>query len=749
MNRSEQILSEKLQDAVSFFKNGNYRKAVLLFSEVVDSMDACSERTIIQIRRHYGLTDRPVIGKLIHPKLLDILDQRTASYEKLNDFKLAHRDVKRMLDMDPSSCKAHLRLGKLFLREGRELDAYKAFQRGVFTVERAVEKLNIDVSPKLLEKLRSQYRELNRTLKERHNNKANKIPSASNRLTPNPISGSRSMELGLESTRLTTKSQSILCKRTVGLQSRLDDMLPLKKKRATDEKLIYNSRDPITQLPLELVEYIFTLVPPYTLLRCHLVCRYWYYTLTNIPSLYSECFILKPRVTSAEYFSGLQLMKKILRRNPSHALKTTRLRSTKDPASLALILEHLISEKELLLELLEVINLYFNMDLLLRKLERTNFQYQLLRSVKSLRLGSNMSFFNSYTILELFPSLESLELVTVGKALRGNSFAVVHQSEALQNLLAKANNIREYSSMTLLQLVNDPELMSHAQQLPAGETTFDSRPPFLQIHFPNLVELRIANFDFAGMQDHLTAFLSKLGHLKSLSLENNGTLSLHRTMVILKEARPQFRLEKLAIREGQRPGEHNLDQLTASDFPCLSELKTLDVYSTYVTINRLDKLLQITNQQQQLENLNLGCVGGLHFRNDSLAFNRAVFDFSTLFSAIPHLRVLALPEMALDNLSMRLMATDLKRVYGPEWKLDRLDLSLCHSIDGVGIMSLLGANLQPMRRRIDLLILDGLSINAETLNFLIRKGFVGEIIQNPNITKWREFGKNSQILDVL
>lgn len=749
MNQNEQILSRKLQNAVAQFKEGNFRKAVSLFSEVVDAMESFSDQALIQIRRHYGLTDRPIIGKLIHPKLLDILDQRTASHEKLKDFKLAARDVKRMLDMDPSSCKAHLRMGKLLLLQGREIDAYKAFQRGVFTVERAVEKLNIDVSPKLLEKLKTQYRELNRALKEKNNGKGNKSSSALRNGAFSASLGSNGGDMALKSIELATKSLSMSSKRSVGLQSRLDDMLPLKKKRIASEEHIYNSRDLIAQLPLELLEYIFSMVPTYSLLQCHLVCRRWYHTLTNIPNLYTDCFTLKHRVTSVEYFSGLQLMKKILRRKPSQALKNIRLRSTRDSTSFAFILENLISEKELLLELLEVVNLHFNMDLLLRKLERTNFQYQLLRHVKHLRLVSNMSFFNSNIILELFPSLESLELVTVGKSLRGNSFAVVHKSEALQNLLEKANSIREYLNMRLISLINDAELMCHVQQLPPGETTFDSQQPFLHIHFPNLVELRVTNFDFAGIDRHLTMFLSKLNNLKSLHLENNGALSLRQIMLILKEAQPQFSLKTLAIREGQRPEEQNLGEFSVSDFPFLSELQTLDIYSTYITINGLDKLLQITNRNQQLENLNLGHVGGLYFRNDSLAFNRAVLDFYTLFSAVPRLRVLALPEMALDNLSMRLMATDLERFYGPEWKLDRLDLSLCHSIDGIGIMSLLGGNLQPVRKRIELLILDGLSINTETLSFLIRKGIVGKIIQNSNSTKCQEFGNNSHLIDLL
>lgn len=736
MSENEETLTKKLHDAVAHFKNGNFRKAVVLFSQVVELMGNFSERTLIQIRRHYGLTDRPPVGKLIHPKLLDILDQRIACFEKLNDLKLGYRDVKLMLDMDPTSCKGHLRIGKLYLREGREVDAYKAYQRGLFTIERAVEKLNIQVSPKLLGKLKSQYRELNRALKEKDMTRTKTNLGALKRETRGSVSESTPQLLADRSSDLLTKTLSLPKKRTVGLQSRLDEMLPLAKRMPEHKKKAFNARDPMEQLPLELVEFIFSLLPHYSLLRCHLVCRNWYYKLTNIPSLYTNSFVLKQGVTSSEYFSGLQLMKRILRRNPSKALKTIRLRTTKSVQCLASIFKSLVSDKELQIELLELINTSFNMDILMKSLNRTGFQYQHLESVRNLQLATYFSLEATTIILELFPSLDTFHLVTLGDDpdFKNENY---EQSSAQLDFLKKASTHKKHLNMRRLHIDNRHGRLS----LSGGSMIYNTGPPFSNIEFPNLVELRITSFNLVN-HERLIEFFSRIENLKILHLERNSELSLSQLFNILKVACPKFRLKTLTHREALQHNQSNLNELSPSDLPCLLELETLDLYGTSLSSANLHKLMQITNQRKLLKNINLGNVAGLPFPNDSLAFSRNILKFSTLFEAIPKLQCLALPNKALDNLSMRSMAASLEQIYGKEWKLDRLDLSFCLSIDGVAIMSLLGGNLQPFRSRIGVLIIDGLSINAQTLNFLKHKGIVGEIIHTENLVSWREYGEN-------
>lgn len=743
MDEDEDVLNRKAHLAVIHFHESNYRKSLTLFSEIIATMENYLESYLVQLRRYYGLEGRPLVGTLVHPKLLDILDQRTACYEKLENMEMAYRDVKHTLETDPTCCKGYLRLGKLYLKEKRDFDAYKTFQRGVFAIERAAKEFGLQPSPKLFAKLKTRCSDLNRELK------VNRAQNQNNKLAP----GDSQSKATLRNERSLSLAKGSSLKRTEGLQRHLDKMQSNKRKRVLSTVVgVRKPLDPIKQLPPELIQYIFGLVPSADLLKCHLVSRVWYSALTSMPRLYRDCFVLKQKISSREYFSGLLLIKKILRSQPLQSTRSVRLGSTKDPTQLAIILESLVSDPELQFSKFEVINCYFSMDFFLRVLEKRNFAYQGLASIKHLRWGINSSLFYAPVLFEVFPNLEIAEILVIDNKLRGNTHGIINPSEKLNECISKSARSSELPNMRRLSLINHPALMRDVQTVAPNELTYESFPSYLQTHrFPNLVELRLVNYDMEHALEIFSHFLHTVIHLKVLYLENNSGITLRLMFQILLSAQPRFMLHSFTFREKKAGPEINLSELIPSNFVSLSQLIHLDLYGSSLSAAGLERLLLVTSVGQKLHSLNLGRMGYLQFRNDLLAFHSSAISFSVLFSAIPTLRSLVLAELDIDNLSMRLMATDLAQCYGPNWNLDRLDLSLCHLIDGVGLVSFLGGNMLGVDSRtvrIGTLVLNGCNINDQTLSFIKEKGLVAEIQQDPFKTKWRQFGINSHILEL-
>ncbi|WPK25420.1 hypothetical protein PUMCH_002733 [Australozyma saopauloensis] len=709
MDLEEEVLDEKSKLAVLHFRSGSYTKAAELFSELVRSMDGYSETYLASARTRYNLSERPIVGSLIHPKLLQVLDQRAATWEKLKDPQRAFRDAKKMISLDPTSCKAYLRLGKLYLKEGKELEAYKTYQRGVFTIERAIEKLGLEVLPKLIAQLKEQYRKLNRELKAKKESSVN-------------------------------VAQQIEQKRTQ--QRRLDEVIPAKrpKKDTTPQR---NPLDPFQILPFEIVEHIFRQVPGKDLFKCHLVCKGWYTGLTHMPKLYRDSFVLRHRVNAREYFSGLQLMHRIEKNLALPSLRLIRLGATRDVDNLGYILESIITEKTLRIKRLEIVNLDMNIDLLFQKLQKKDFERRGLESIESLKLGINTSIYESKPLLELFPNLQRLEILCLDCKLRGSSYKTLLQSKEYNHLMYTAGQ-RIESNICSLTLVNNPGLIEANQPgVQVGSLTFLASPPLLDVRYPELEEYTLVGYAITPARYGLlfSHLLSASELLRALYFEQVEGLTLHDFLQFICVAKPRCKLKTLTVRNATAD-EALIETFNVLDFGCLSELKCLDIYDSSISNKSLLKLLELANQEGALEHINLGHPEKIALTNDRRSMGGDKLDFSVLLQAVPNLQSLVLCEQDLDNYSMRQFATDLSRVRGASWSLQYLDLSFCQGIDGVGLMSLLGGNIP----RVKTLVLDGLDINIQTLNYCVKKGLVGEIKCDPQKQKWIQYGVNSRII---
>ncbi|SGZ57201.1 CIC11C00000003575 [Sungouiella intermedia] len=759
MELEEEVIQEKIDLATHHFRSKNFSKCLELFNEITASFLSLDRHELKAIRKHYALPSDPIPGeKLVHPQLATVLDLRAATYEKLGEFQKAMKDAHTIISIKPSDCRGYLRKGKLLLRETNTREAYQCFQQGRYYVKRAKEQLSVEVSDRLLAKLEAEYQKLNAHLKiEREREKGSSLKQTKER----SLKLSTVLSVKHPASKLSlsaAKSKSF----PSALQMKLDEMLPLKRSKSSSLMEVkkpkvqkFSPQDPFRVLPGDVIQHIFSLLPPNTLLRCHKVCRYWYQSLTSLPDLYKHIFTLKHGITPSEYFQGLKLVKRVLQIRYSRSVHAIRLGSTTNLPNLNKILESIITDKTLRLNRLEIINKLVCFEYLLKVLDKCNWNYEALQTIEYLRLGLNSSIPSYRVFLKLFPQLRSLDIIIIDQKFRETNKFFLPLDLTNMNMFLKESEILESNDiLESLSLVNHTALTKDFQSRGPGDRTYYTKPRFLAIKMTNLRKLTAVNFDFSNLEIDLGRFLSFNLQLKDLYLENNTNLSLKDFLTVLRLYEPEFHLDRLTMREKQPQPSYGMAEMDVEGIRCLHSLKHLDIYGSSLSCRGLLKMLSIANHQFQLQSLNIGNSCYIYLKRDSFVRGREVLNFGQVFELVPGLQNLYLNELDLDNVSMKFLHNDLVKVTGyAECPLKVLDLSFCHQIDGIGLMNLVNASYsQPSEEstlQFDELILDGLSINKLTLALLSKRELVTKVTCDPLKPKWRQYGINSFVQDVV
>ncbi|PVH16988.1 uncharacterized protein CXQ87_004546 [Candidozyma duobushaemuli] len=722
MEKDEEAYEAGIEAAISRFKKKDYSRCLGLLNELVSHLQETSPSEITKIRKYYNLTPRPLMGVPCHPRLLSVLDHRAATYEKLGNLPRALKDAQKAMALDPLDPKGYLRAAKLWGKEGKDVDAYKALQRGIYTIERALEKHDVPISQNLLNSLRTKYAELNRQLKRKRS-----APEVSSK-KPTP-----------EESIKKAKSFS-----ASGLQRKLDEMLPLPRSSSAPQALEprnipKSTSDPLERLPVDVIEQIFSYLPVRSLLRSHLVCKDWYALLTSMPSLYSEVFSLRHRVTAPEYFGGLKLMKKVSQYSYQKSICSVKLWSTYDAIHLGRILENIVSDETLKLRKLEIVNRDFSWQLLLNKLEKCKWKLENLSTIEKLRFVINRPLINPQLLLHLYPQLTELDLVVADEVANIPYDTLTPTSDIYKKFLSESSAATSSNSLKGFSYINH-------------ETYIDIRPlaqpQLLKLRFPALTRLTLVGVNFKNATHEFGEFVSCCDQLESLYLEKNDQLPIRTLLRLLQLFEAKFKLKRLTIREEGESRHSNLNDVEEDSLPCLSELEHLDIYGSSLSSKGLLKLLTIANAGFKLSSLNLGKSRFVFFRRDQFVTGHEVLDFSSVFQIAPHLQTLYLNEMDIDNLSMKLLHNDLANACGYDnIKLKKLDLSFCQKINGIGIMNLLNFSSSqpssPKTLNLDELILDGLDIHKGSINLLMNKEIVKLIRNDPTKTTWKQKGVNT------
>lgn len=66
---------------------------------------------------------------------VQLLDNRAACYEKINDFRAALKDAKRAIQLQPEDPTGYLRAGKVLVKMGKQSVALEIYNRGLSCVK--------------------------------------------------------------------------------------------------------------------------------------------------------------------------------------------------------------------------------------------------------------------------------------------------------------------------------------------------------------------------------------------------------------------------------------------------------------------------------------------------------------------------------------------------------------------------------------------------------------------------------------
>lgn len=724
-------VEQSLNIAIDCFKRKKYVEALEIYNLIVRKIQKITTDELQTIRVKNGLTPTPIIGPVVHPKIGSILDQRAATYEKLNDLQRALRDGENLIKLEPISCKGYLRVAKLHTIMGNELESYKVLQRGVYTIESAIKKFRITVPEKLFESLKSKYAELNTKLKKRRN-----LTQLIGTTPKNTSSQARALQLNLDDLMGTKRSK------TIASVSRTPSLSP-----AT------HSLDPFDYFPLELVCLVFMHLPFSTVLKCHLVSKNWYKSLILIPSLYTN-IAFKNRLDKVEFQNGIKLIKKVHQNSSNKLIKSLKLSKSYRQEYFCDIIKFLAFQSNLKFVNLDIVNPNASvgellLSLIFSKVNTSNVSPKGLEpfetTLKSLKLGVTSEIKHIPYLLGILDKLEELEIIQLS----------LHESNKT------VYNQQQYPSIK--QVFKDRMKVDNLKRISfIGYTNEDLKPNSSSIMIPilnlvlnktsaSLMSLTIVSQNLIHFNSSNISF-NQFPCLEEVYFEDNSGYSL--SDFILGFTSNGSSLKKLVFREKDLNTEFDVSTLRNLEFPRLSNLQLLDVYSCNLTRDGLYKLLEVVNKGgEQLTSLNIGNSRKLSFQIDT--FQRRIsqsnpsghLSISKILKLSPNLTHLYLNEIEFDNFSAKMFYHELQE-YDSSFeniKLKLIDLSFAR-LDGIGLMSLFCVSSKHGPTfKLDELVLHGIDIKLQTIQLLMGKGYALTVLNDFHKAKWKEFGINSLI----
>lgn len=378
---NEGLINDKIQLAKLYFKSKRYADALGIYNEVIALIKRYSAENITHIYKLYRLP-LPTVGEVVHPKLLSVLDQRAATYEKLGQTPKALKDCQHSLQLSPIDLKAYLRLGKNYSKLKDDLKAYKIYQSGYYTINRFKQKYpnSSAINESLFENLKMNYQSLNTRLK----NQKRKLESGGSINDHGTKEG-------------TSKRQKRAC------------------------------LDPMDHLNFDILEIVFSHISVSNLLVCRLVSKKWYETLTTFKSLFLNVN-LKTKIKANELTWGMRFLKSLPKFN-------LLVNQTSNMECLRIL--DLVVKNKLPLLSLNLINLV-NYNQLIFKFDKYNFNFD-FKLVNHIKLITNNSKFND--LLSLFRNLTRLELIIMNND--NDERGQIKNKQALKKLTAKPCDLKE------------------------------------------------------------------------------------------------------------------------------------------------------------------------------------------------------------------------------------------------------------------------------------------------------------------
>lgn len=687
MERNEDLVDRTLTLGISCFQCHDYHKAISLFTKAIQLSQTYSDEDIEIKRISFGLSRRCIHDstKVYHPRYLALLDNRAASWEKLNNLNKALKDGKRMIKVDPFNMKGYIRCGKILQKLNKNQDALENYTKAIEVSKHVFQKYKIETSKKFTEVIHYQLQ-----------------------LTKSRIRGS----LSFNDVRDTnTKKRQLIT--------------DSKKQYELNFKVIRKNSDGhldfVSQLPMEIVLLIFSYLETVVIIRCLEVSKLWYSRLMYLSMVIKEINLLRANYKKVSKF--LIFSRKHYINQDRIRLKTISFSAcggSDEKKSLQLLFSNLrCTFKNVILhtssaDLTSVCGILLKNKSVLNQIE----QFSLLSPYIN-----NSNDFKEYSFLNEMRALKKLEIIL------HNSYACMNDLPSPVEFYVPDFDIHILNNLQTLKLI-------------LKDNNNWSSPPFAKLLQPgyvfnNLRKLYISGFKFDNSMTDCR-WLLNFPLINDLWLEKNPGLKLIHLINILSTTPIFNALEKLIMREYP-----NAFLNMTNNYPSLignlnmshnlKHLYLLDIMDSELSYEILMAIIQIADVSY-IRKLNLGNCKGISFDRSHLSI------LDQIFQNLPKLEELLLPNaFELDYVGVKCIVSNMKYMK----YIKKIDLSFNPSIQGTDIL-ILFQDLKENNRVLSELCIDSCpSISLPTVQYMKAQMLVKSLTCSYDKLRWEVFGQNS------
>jgi protein DIA2 len=691
------VVIQKVMDvAQRQFKEQNYTDCLKLFSRAISYARSMDQETIAEVRKSYGLKERPSYLKethmMHHPKLVSMLDCRAAVLEKLNKLEDALEDATMMVRVEPFNAKGYLRSGKILQKMEDMKKALKSYEEGLTMLKVGRHQFKLKLNESMYKILKDQKTILK-----------NKIV------------------YDLEQTH-TIKENSTLASVlfiTETTQGKAAAEGPKRKKHKADStEPPQKPLDPLDYLPLEIIHRILSLMPLKYALRCRQISRNWNSLVPELPLFNDICMC--PYVTVKDVSNCFQVLERSKKGSVHKKIQRLHIPSMSVNGERGILSQILQKSKVMITDTLDLTFMDITMQELVESFRLSDNVKSVLSHLKHLRLTCVFVPRYEEQLLEYLPFLQSITVVP----------APTRKASALPKSYTASASI--YPELRDLTIIGDLKKRYPSVPFEHFFTTTASG------QLPNLRSLVVVGYDFSKLNsmNGTFNFLQSFPELHTLVFENNRSLALS----TLLKSHDVVRLSKLTKFVFREPEVRNIEGLQVYELDYLrnifGHLQVLDLTGSSISYPGLIKLLSVCGGS--LKHLSIGFCSNIVFKRGRFTRDELLgqyFNFDSVAKLCPNLESFYLNQsMEFGDYSLTEMtqAITLKNGFP---KLRLLDLSF-NNLSGYKILELVKA------KKLHNLILHGVNIQPETIK-VIEKVYCKRLESRLDKQYWREYGINS------
>lgn len=711
-----------LELGTKYFKLQDYENAKNVFLKTIKLVNICSDEDVIKLRKSLGLTAHVFVKvgdnnekKVVHPRYIKLLDNLSASWERLNEITKALRVADKMVEKEPYNLKGYIRRGILLQKSGKDEQAYKNYKMALRMASYGHDSLKIDYSPKFMNFVQNKKEAIKQILINSKRDKLNARDSPHKNVIIDPI-----------------EEQKLIKKR---------------KLNVIDERELANyGFDFIGNMPVELVPLILKDFTTTELLKFTRVSKTWYKKIFSWAILF-KVFDLR-RLTSRDFNHFINFLKKItvlksVKMNNSGNYSTSQITSH-SMKSIAISSRLPSEEKKIMRLVLSSLQNCQSDKLVLATTQSTI--NELSKNIKP-----NSIFYNNIKDLSLiamlradkpseadflsnFKNLENLELII-------NSSLIPLTSSFNSRTSFADSDISRISpdwsdSLKGLRIICDQDKVKGFPM----KSFLGSNP---SLNWTSLTKLCISG---VTLDDAVKDFkwIKNFSNVEDLWLENNKNGKFETFMELLKRNHIFQNLKYFTFREDINNGRYDLP--TTDDNLYLHSnflnLKRLDLMNTCISGSGLNSLTQYISENE-FEKLNIGFCPYIGFskRNHPNDLNNINPEMG-FFYRMASLKQLILPQMgSITDSSISALIEQIECLSS----LKEVDLSLNQSITGSSVYDLVLSIIKSNRNKpLNTLVINGCtSISHVTVNTMRDKRMVTNLECIYEKETWEQFGVNS------